>query len=226
VKVASTSLEIYLSQFCAEKDTLTPLFEEEEKFKKKLNLLTAQNYKLKKKSFGIKNFLNLNFNNEVTLESHSSLKKVFKTKIGKLIKNYFFFAFIRNPFDWIVSFFWWYLFYFKKMKINDINKLKQKKLDNIFNKFLEEECDKFFILNKNIITNKHVNIKVFKYEEFNKNLKYIKKKLKLSNERILIKKIKFKKLKIKKNILLNKSQKDKIFKSGYYFFEKYYKNYK
>ena len=47
------------------------------------------------------------------------------------------------------------------MKINDINKLKQKKLDNIFNKFLEEECDKFFILNKNIITNKHVNIKVF-----------------------------------------------------------------
>ena len=112
------------------------------------------------------------------------------------------------------------------MKINDINKLKQKKLDNIFNKFLEEECDKFFILNKNIITNKHVNIKVFKYEEFNKNLKYIKKKLKLSNERILIKKIKFKKLKIKKNILLNKSQKDKIFKSGYYFFEKYYKNYK
>jgi hypothetical protein len=49
VKVASTSLEIYLSQFCGEKDTLTPLFEEEEKFKKKLNLLTAQNYKLKKK---------------------------------------------------------------------------------------------------------------------------------------------------------------------------------
>ena len=81
MKAASTSLEIYLSQFCTEKDTLTPLFEEEEKFKKKLNLLTAQNYKLKKKSFGIKNFLNLNFNNEVTLESHSSLKKVLKLKL-------------------------------------------------------------------------------------------------------------------------------------------------
>ena len=70
----------------------------------------AQNFILKKKSFGLKNFLNLNFYNDVNIHSHDTIKKVLKTKIGKNIKNYFFFSLVRKPFDWIVSNFWWYLY--------------------------------------------------------------------------------------------------------------------
>ena len=48
IKVASTSLEIYLSQFCNRNDTLSPLYDEEEKLKTKLKLPNKRNYQLKK----------------------------------------------------------------------------------------------------------------------------------------------------------------------------------
>ena len=53
-KTASSSLEIYLSQFCSKEDTITPLgsfaLQDEDEFKKKHGLLGAQNFILKKKA--------------------------------------------------------------------------------------------------------------------------------------------------------------------------------
>ena len=75
-KTASSSLEVYLSQFCSKEDTITPLglfaSDDEDKFKKKHNLLGSQNFILKKKSYGLKNFLNFNFYNDVNIHSHDS----------------------------------------------------------------------------------------------------------------------------------------------------------
>ena len=61
VKVASTSLEIYLSQFCNKNDFLSPLLDEEEKLKTKLKLPNKRNYQLKKFSLSLKNILKFNF---------------------------------------------------------------------------------------------------------------------------------------------------------------------
>ncbi len=49
VKTGSSSTEIYLSQFCSKKDVITPLFEDEEKFKIKNKLLNQKIFILKKK---------------------------------------------------------------------------------------------------------------------------------------------------------------------------------
>ena len=181
VKTGSSSIEIYLSQFCSKKDVISPLFESEEKFKIKNNLPSHQNCILKKKSFGIKNFINLNFYNDVNIYDHLSIDKIFKTQFGKLIKNYFFFSFIRNPYDWIVSYFWWNLFFHKKNKLIDINKFSQKKINYNFTKFLDEKCYNFFEWQKNIITSKNVVIEIFKYEDFIDNLRKIKKELNLNS---------------------------------------------
>ena len=43
IKTASSSIEIFLSQFCDKNDVLTELFKDEEKFKKKNNLIGTRN---------------------------------------------------------------------------------------------------------------------------------------------------------------------------------------
>ena len=124
-KTASSSIAIYLSQFCSKKDTISSLgafaSNDEDKFKKKYGLLGSQNSTLKKKSFGIKNFLNFNFYNTVNLYDHKSMDKISKTYLHHIIKDYFFFTFIRNPFEWLISLFYWELVNKKKFKISDIN---------------------------------------------------------------------------------------------------------
>ncbi len=221
-KTASSSLEVYLSQFCSKEDTITPLgsfaLDDEDEFKKRYGLPGAQNFILKKKSFGLKNFFYLNFFNNVNIHSHDTIKKVLKTEIGKKIKNYFFFSLIRNPFDWIVSNFWWYLY----VNSTKIDNLDEKELTKIFKDYLKKESYSFFIRQRNIISNKDVKIKVFKYENFDENIKMIKEKLNFENEKISIEKIKFKNLNIKKKIIIDETDERKIIDDAKFFFDKYY----
>lgn len=227
-KTASSSIEIYLSQFCSKRDTITPLgtfaSEDEDKFKIKRGLPGAQNYILKKKSFGIKNFLNLNFYNKVHVNSHDSIDKVLKTEIGNEIKDYYFFCFIRNPFDWIVRSFWWHIYIKNNRNINWINSLNKKELNKIFKKFLDEDSYDYFKKQEDIITNKNVDINIYRYEELEENIKKIKKRLNVKKEKILLKNIKFKKLKIKRKILIDRENEKKILQNGEFFFNRYYQN--
>ncbi len=227
-KTASSSMEVYLSQFCSTKDTITTLGafaeDDEDEFKRKHGLPEAQNYILKKKSFGIKNFLNLNFINNVNVNSHDPIDKVLKSEIGHKIKDYFFFCLIRNPFDWIVRSFWWDLYLKKKRNLNWINNANKNQLIKIFKNFLDDTSYEYFNRQKNIVTNNNINIKIFKYEDFDENIKIIKKKLNLNKEKISIKDIRFKKLKIKKKIFIDSEDEKRIIESGEFFFKNYYKN--
>lgn len=227
-KTASSSMEVYLSQFCSTNDTITTLgtfaSEDEDEFKRRHGLPEAQNYILKKKSYGIKNFLNLNFYNNIHLNSHDPINKVLKSEIGNKIKDYFFFCLIRNPFDWIVRSFWWYLYLKKKRNINWINEVHQNELIENFKFFLDNESSSYFQKQKNIVTNKNINIKIFKYEEFEENIKFIKERLNLSGEKIPIKDIRFKKLKIEREIFIDKQDENKIIEVGEFFFKNYYKD--
>jgi hypothetical protein len=228
VKTASSSMAVYLSQFCSKKDTISSLgafaTDDEDKFKKRYGLPGAQNYILKKKSFGIKNFINLNFYNNVNIHTHDSIDKVLKTEIGKKIKDYFFFCLVRNPFDTMVSNFWWHIYIQNKKNLNWINKLSKNEITSMFKSFLDEFSQEYFDKQRSVVTNKEVNIRVFKYENFDENLKKIKKKLNLKKEIIPIKNIRFKKLNIKKKILIDKKDEKKILESGEFFFNEYYTN--
>ena len=96
------------------------------------------------------------------------------------------------------------IFILIKKKISWINKIDQKKLIGIFKIFLEKECSNFFNWQKNIVTSKNINIKLFKYENYNENIKKIKIILDLNKEKeiLSVKNIRFKKLKINKKKLL------------------------
>jgi hypothetical protein len=229
-KIGGSSLETYLSQFCSSEDTITPLGTSgsvnEDEFKKKNGLPDAQNYILKKKSFGIKNILNLNFYNDVNVHAHDPIDKVLKTEIGNEIKDYFFFTFVRNPLDWILRSFWWHIYIKNKRDINWINSLSQNELIKFFKTFLEEDSKKYFDKQKKITTNRNVNIQVYKYENLDENMRIIKKKLNLNGEKILLKDIRFKKLNLKREILIDHNDKKKIFENAKFFYSKYYKDLK
>tara|TARA_B100001540_G_scaffold289156_1_gene284905 strand:+ start:777 stop:1529 length:753 start_codon:yes stop_codon:yes gene_type:complete len=223
-KTAGSSIEFYLSQFCGKKDTITGLLLNEEKLKKKLNLLIKQNYEYKKIKFTLKNFKRLRFSKKIILNDHSSLK-VLEDKIKLNLNEYYIFAIVRNPYQWIVSYFWWYLYYEKILDISDLNKLNKKEINHLFKLFLRFQCSYWFSWMKDIIySNKH-KVHIYKYENMEKNIKKLKGILSLDNEKIKFKKIKLKSLsinsKIKHKLKLDDDDVKLIRKEGKYFFDKY-----
>jgi|TARA_B100001964_G_C14129147_1_gene552024 hypothetical protein len=222
IKVASTSLEIYFSQFCNRNDTLSPLYDEEEKLKTKLKLPNKRNYQLKKFSLSLKNILKFNFYSPVNLYDHTTIKKILKTTIRHKIKDCLIFSFVRNPYDWIVSSFWGDLYYHKKNSIRNINKMDKDQISSKFKRFLRDECKNFFEKNKKIISSDKVKIHIYKLENLKESIKLIKKKIKLRNEKIHIDKIKVKKLKINKKLMkMDKYDQDLIFNCSSYFFSRF-----
>ena len=219
IKVASSSLEFYLSEFCENEDIITPLDYEEEKLKKKYNFPLTQNNKLKKFSLSIKNILRFKIYSNKRIHEHSSIDQISSKKIKQKISNFFFFTFVRNPFDWIVSYFWWYLYHNDKKSVSYLNSLNSKKINFLFKKFMKNESKFFFNSNKNIVTSRNFKIKVFKLENFQKSIKFIKKKLNLKNEKKKIDDLKLKSLKIKKKIKLDVEDVDMILRNGSFFFE-------
>lgn len=221
VKVASSSLEFFFAQFCNKNDVITPLLFNEERQKKKYKILTKQNYKYLKFSLSIKNILKFNIFKHKRIDEHSTIDTVFKTNLGKNIRDYFFFSFVRNPYNWIVSYFWWDFYYHKKKSISYINSLSEKQIKYIFKRFLIKECKNFFIRNKKIISSNYVKINIYKLENLNKNLLKIKKRLNLKNQKIDIFNIKLKNLKITKKIKLDKDDKNIILNEAEYFFKRF-----
>ena len=65
---------------------------------------------------------------------------------------------------------------------------------------------------------------VFKYENFDENIKMIKEKLNFEDEKISIEKIRFKNLNIKKKIIIDETDEKKIIEDAKFFFNNYYLN--
>lgn len=223
IKTASSSIEIFLSQFCDKDDILTELFKDEEKFKKKNNLIGKRNSNIKILSFKLKNIINLDFYKSKKLWVHDSLEKVLKSKIEKKIHDYFTFTFVRNPYDWIVSYFFWDININKRYKKISINKMSKKNLIILFNKFLKNEAYFFFNTNTEIISHYPKKIHIFRYENLPFELKKILIKLKIKKVRIPINKIYFKKSNIKKDKkrIIDQNARKNILKYGKFFFDRF-----
>ncbi len=196
-KTAGSSLEFYLSQFCGKEDIITPLQPDEENLKKKSNILTKRNYIVK--TFSLRNFKKFQFTKKIILHDHVSLNYIEKN-IKLNLKDYYIFAFVRNPFEWIVSLFWWHLYFYKTFDLKKINSLNKKEINLLFRLFITTRCAAVFHEIKQIIFSKKHKVNIFKYEDLNKNILYLKKKLKLDREKIKINEINLKRLDIKSNI--------------------------
>ena len=223
IKTASSSIEIFLSQFCSKDDILTELFDDEEKFKKKNNLIGRRNYNIKLLSFKLKNLVLFNFFKSKKIWVHDSLENVLKSPLKKKIHDYFIFAFVRNPYDWIVSYFFWDIRLNKKYKKISIINMPKKRLIEFFNNFLNSEARYFFDTNTKIISRYPKKIHVYKYEKLVIEIKKILNTLKIKKIRIPLNQIHFKKNSLQKNKkkIIDRNAKKKILRYGEFFFTKF-----
>ena len=152
---------------------------------------------------------------------HMSLNELIRSKIVNNIKEYFIFAFIRNPYDWIVSYFWWHIFFYKKFTISQLKNLDKKEIQISFKSFLKLHCKEFFDWEKDIIQSDTQNINIFKYEKLNKSIYEIKKKLLLKGEKFNLSQINLKKFNFNTEIKLDNNDIIIINESARYFFDNF-----
>ena len=97
-----------MSEICGEKDVITPISEEDELIRKQLNYRGAQNYNIP--------YLNYKISDGLRLMAKGTKKKFYNHMPALEIKNYlpsrtwdsyFKFCFERNPYDKIISHYFW-----------------------------------------------------------------------------------------------------------------------
>jgi len=107
-KTAGTSIEIALSSICGENDILTPISKKDEKVRKELGFRTAQNYFIPRKKYTKHD--KFNFFTEfkkARFYNHMPCREMINYIDKKIWNSYFKFTVERNPFDKVVSFYYW-----------------------------------------------------------------------------------------------------------------------
>ncbi len=149
-KVGGTSFEIALSKYAEKDSVITPITKDDEKLRKSLGYHISQNYKykpeeLKKMSF--KTIISMSFNRKKRLKFYNHIPAYLaKQRLGNNIWNsYKKIAIIRNPFDYMVSSFFWEM------------QTKKKKTDLRFQEYVLNRKDKI-LANEKIYKIDNVNI--------------------------------------------------------------------
>ncbi|MEO9476652.1 MAG: hypothetical protein ABJG41_14015 [Cyclobacteriaceae bacterium] len=106
-KTAGTSIEIALSKICGDKDILTPLGEKDERKRLEYSGRSAQNYRLGLRQWRIKNFFQSEIKNPIKYYKHISASCARAITPSEIWDSYFKFSVERNPFDKIVSLYFW-----------------------------------------------------------------------------------------------------------------------
>ncbi len=150
-KVGGTSFEIALSKYANSDSIITPIADEDEKLRKKLGFIGPQNYSYTNQEFKklpLRFKLSMLFNKKKRLKFYNHMPaSLLKERLSdKVWNNYLKIAIIRNPFDYMVSSYFWEL------------KTKKKKIDLTFEDYVLKKKDKvkanqkiYKIDNKNII---------------------------------------------------------------------------
>lgn len=96
-KTAGTSTEIALSKFCNLGDVITPIHPPDENLRKKLGYIGANNYE----------YLDPKTQKKKAFHAHVKAQRVKKIINPKIWNNYYKFCFERNPFDKVISYYYW-----------------------------------------------------------------------------------------------------------------------
>lgn len=109
-KTAGTSVEISLSKLCGTDDIITPLTKEDDKMRLALGFLGAQNYEKPKSEWSRRErwqYFRTGKTPEQKFYHHISCREIVNLIPQEMWNSYFKFTIERNPFDKVVSFYYW-----------------------------------------------------------------------------------------------------------------------
>lgn len=165
-KTAGTSIEIALSKICGEEDIITPITPEDEKTRRKLGVKSAQNYHIHPFKWGTEDLIKLIRTRGIpSYYNHMPAEKVRQFIGDKIWNSYYKFCFERNPFDKVISLYYW------------INHVKNNEYDSL-DEFIEEgQLDRIHSFDLYSIGNVLAVDDIYKFEELKRSLVKISQKL-------------------------------------------------
>lgn len=166
-KTAGTSLEIALSKVCGPEDIITPITENDEVARKEYSGISAQNYRVPLGKYNKLDWLEfvLKFQ-PVEFYNHITAEKVKRLIPKSVWDNYYKFTIERNPFDKIVSFYYW--------------SQGHKKFNSVYDFLINGGLKKFISYDLYSINGLVAVNKIYKYEDMNFILKDLKDKLEIA----------------------------------------------
>jgi len=157
-KTAGTSIEILLSKYCGDDDIITPISPEDEKIRRGLGYKTAQNYQY------------LDNNKEIKFYNHINATEIKKFIGDEVWDSYYKFCFERNPWEKVISFYYWVHKEEPRPSISTF--IRSKKMEKLF----YGEHTLYTIDNTMAVD------QVYLYENINKSLQDILAKLHIKDQ--------------------------------------------
>jgi hypothetical protein len=107
-KTAGTSLEIALSEICGPDDIITPIVAKDEAYRRELGYRGPQNYRIPLRQFRLAELIEFRKNRKTLRFYHHMAADQVRRHIGEQVWNdYFKFTVERNPYDKLISWYYW-----------------------------------------------------------------------------------------------------------------------
>ena len=107
-KTAGTSIEIALSKYCGPDDIITPISPEDEAKRNELGFAGAQNYEIPFSRYSKADYLSFAFHRRrLRFHRHMAASRIVQYIDNETWDSYFKFCFERNPWDKVISWYFW-----------------------------------------------------------------------------------------------------------------------